>query len=204
MPRPRRVSDQQILEAAQQVFLRRGVSGSTIEIAKRAGVSEGLLFKRYGSKEALFAASMRELTVPAWVRRLEQATGREDPRALLLELAPAMLTFYRQLIPKLMMSWAARPDVPASVRDSPPPLRDLPLLVTFFARQMRAGRLRRGDPETAARTLQGALFYEALLELTGVNDALGTRPDQASRVVDLLLTALEPTPRLPRKRRKAA
>jgi AcrR family transcriptional regulator len=44
-----------LLEAARQVFSERGYAGaSTREIAERAEVAEGLLFRNFGSKAALF------------------------------------------------------------------------------------------------------------------------------------------------------
>ena len=50
----------QILEAAMVCFARRGYDGaSTAEIAKAAGVSQGIIFHHFGTKEGLFAAIVR-------------------------------------------------------------------------------------------------------------------------------------------------
>jgi AcrR family transcriptional regulator len=45
-----------ILEAAESVFVSRGPSASTQEIARRAGVGDGTLFRHFSTKEALLEA----------------------------------------------------------------------------------------------------------------------------------------------------
>ena len=46
------------LLAVARYFLERGIWATTLEVAERAGVSEGSLFNRFKSKEGLFAAAM--------------------------------------------------------------------------------------------------------------------------------------------------
>ncbi|WP_055588417.1 TetR/AcrR family transcriptional regulator [Streptacidiphilus griseoplanus] len=63
-PRPRRVRDPElhrraILEAAAQAFAERGYSRATLrDIARRAGVTHGLVLRHFGSKENLFLAAV--------------------------------------------------------------------------------------------------------------------------------------------------
>ena len=47
MGRPQTISNEDMLAAAREVFLKHGVFGSTKEIAQRAGISEAALFKRF-------------------------------------------------------------------------------------------------------------------------------------------------------------
>ena len=58
-----------LLEAAGEVFAEQGVDGSIDEIARRAGVGHGTVFRRFPTKEALLAAilagHMLELTSAA-------------------------------------------------------------------------------------------------------------------------------------------
>ena len=56
MARTRTISDEQILDAAQAVFLEQGPQATTSAIADRAGISEGTIFKRFPTKQALFFA----------------------------------------------------------------------------------------------------------------------------------------------------
>lgn len=50
MARPVAIHDPTILDAAREVFLLRGAAATTAEVARRAGVSEGSIFKRYRTK----------------------------------------------------------------------------------------------------------------------------------------------------------
>ena len=60
-PRPRKVSDAQVLEAAQRVMGRVGPGAlSLAEIAAEAGVTSGALVQRFGSKRALLLAVVSE------------------------------------------------------------------------------------------------------------------------------------------------
>lgn len=58
MARPKTIADADLLEAARAVFVQKGMGASTRAIARRAGVSEGVLFQRYATKQELFFAAM--------------------------------------------------------------------------------------------------------------------------------------------------
>ena len=50
-----------LLEAARELFTARGLDRTTVRaIAERAGVNQALLFRYFGSKDALFAAALSE------------------------------------------------------------------------------------------------------------------------------------------------
>ena len=74
----------QILTAASQVFIERGLSGArTIELARAAGVNEATIFSYFDSKEALFDAAviepLKEL-VALQHEHSAQFTREEDPK----------------------------------------------------------------------------------------------------------------------------
>lgn len=56
-----------LLDAAAEVFAEQGLNASVDEIARRAGVGKGTVFRRFPTKEHLIAAIVKE--------RLEQARG---------------------------------------------------------------------------------------------------------------------------------
>lgn len=58
MGRVRTVEDQAILEAARNAFLERGQFATTREIADVSGISQAVLYQRFGSKDDLFFAAM--------------------------------------------------------------------------------------------------------------------------------------------------
>ena len=67
-------TEQQILDAARTVFLRRGTAGARMqEIAREAGVNQALLHYYFGSKERLSAAVFQQIAsriFPALVQTL--------------------------------------------------------------------------------------------------------------------------------------
>src|SRR5437764_12689612 len=78
-----------VLDAAQALFRERGLDVGVAEIAERAGVGRGTLFRNFASKEALIVAIVRE-------RMLEMA---DRGRALLNEPDPgaALARFLEEL-----------------------------------------------------------------------------------------------------------
>ncbi len=58
MGRRKETTDAELLRVARATFLEEGHGASTRAIAKAAGVSEAILFQRFGSKDRLFFLSM--------------------------------------------------------------------------------------------------------------------------------------------------
>jgi AcrR family transcriptional regulator len=58
MGRPKTISDEEVLRIARQIFRTQGHTATTREIAQVAGVSEAVLYQRFGSKEDLFFEAM--------------------------------------------------------------------------------------------------------------------------------------------------
>lgn len=173
MARPSVITEEQILQAARGVFLKKGIRATTAEVAKRAGIAEGSIFNRFETKYQLFSAAMHlNVTEPPWFRLLESAP-KGDPRQALAEIALEILAFLRTLLPLVMMTWSNPSPSPSGLprafaTPNPLPLRALEKVIHFFDQQMRAGRLRRQDPEIAARVFLGSLqnyvFFELLLK----------------------------------------
>lgn len=173
MARPTTISDERILEAARAVFLERGAAATTAEVAKRAGVAEGTLFKRFATKADLFKAAMKlDLTEPEWLRTLLGWREGDDARDLLYQVGLQAVAFFRQLMPLIMMQWSTgtgtRLGLPEQLQGpNAPPLRALKALAAFIEREMDAGRMRRHEPEIVARmflgSIQSYVFFEILM-----------------------------------------
>ena len=101
MGRPKTIDDEKLLAIARAVFVRDGAFGSTRDIAKRAGISEAALFKRYPTKATLFLAAMVPPMVdaPAIVKK---ARAVSDPREALLLIADQVLGFFREVMPVVL------------------------------------------------------------------------------------------------------
>jgi len=106
--RPPVISDDRLLEAAREVFLARGIRATTAEVAERAHVSEGTIFHRYKTKDALFRAAMRfdPEKMPSLLEFLAPRADEVDLRSKLVGLALRTLSFGRVAVPMLMMSWS--------------------------------------------------------------------------------------------------
>ncbi len=73
-----------LLAAAEDEFAERGASASVADIARRAGVAKGTVFRHFPTKEDLIAAIVSEhITVLAEAAR--RLTDSSDPGAALLE-----------------------------------------------------------------------------------------------------------------------
>lgn len=70
-----------ILAAAEEVFAEQGAAASTEEVARRAGVAIGTLFRHFPTKGDLLAAIMKDLA-QRFAREVETLARQEDPEAL--------------------------------------------------------------------------------------------------------------------------
>ncbi|MEN3976421.1 TetR/AcrR family transcriptional regulator [Emcibacter sp. SYSU 3D8] len=103
------VRREQILKAAQQVFIRSGLGGSrTRELAREAGVNEATLFTHFKTKEDLFDAAVveplerlveNEMNIDGSYRR---ATSQEEQHRLNLEAHKRLLDTIREIYPLLV------------------------------------------------------------------------------------------------------
>jgi AcrR family transcriptional regulator len=193
MSRPSVITEVQILDAARGVFLERGISATTAEVARRAGIAEGSIFKRFKTKIELFRAAMQPaMDDPSWLNLLAAQAGT-DLRQGLVTVGLEAIEFFRQVMPLHIMAWS---NPTGDLTESPvnaPALRALKRVTAFFDAEMRAGRLRRHDPEILARTYMGSLhnyvFYEMVYK---AHDELPLPAESFLRgLVNLLYTGVE-------------
>ncbi|GAA2781399.1 helix-turn-helix domain-containing protein [Kitasatospora sp. CM 4170] len=85
---------ERLLAAAQEVFAETGAEASLNEIARRAGVGPGTLYRHFPTRAALLAAVLRERVERLCARAGELVTSRPADRAL-VEWLGAFLTHAR-------------------------------------------------------------------------------------------------------------
>ncbi len=194
MAREKTVTDEAVLKAAREVFLTDGIAASTTEIAQRAGVSEALLFKRFHTKEELFARAMGLSEVPRWVEQIDSLVGQGEPKAGLIALGLMILESLRRTLPRTMMMWSSRVKPPSRrEQQQSPRVRDVRALGHYMEQEMRLGRIRKGNPEVFARALLGPLLNYAFSETVGAH--VGKRIDPEHYVhtlIDLLWSGMGP------------
>ena len=155
--RPPIIRDEEILDAARDVFRAEGHATTTAKIAKRARVSEGILFYRYQSKEALLAAVIRrETQPPEALREIVKNAGRRSLRENLERIVETLLESLSRAHPFLELAITSSTSgeihkLLFAQGSKPPPQQIVELLKGYFEDESRAGRARAIDANAAAR-----------------------------------------------------
>jgi AcrR family transcriptional regulator len=165
MGRPPSISNQQILDAARAEFLMHGLAkASTVDIAHRAGVSEGSIFNRFPTKDVLFHAAMDDAQPP--VLALDSYVGQGDLRENLVRITIESIHFLNNFLPKLMLLWSER-DLGPRAKVCTRPREILSALTAFFKKEKALGRVG-GDPPIIARMYMGSVWnYCFMLTVAG-------------------------------------
>ena len=188
MGRPRDArADRAILQATLELIAELGVHAfRTEDVAARAGVGKGAIYRRYGSKDDLTTAAIaalvnEEIVVP------DTGSTRED----LLVLMRGAVELYRgslvaRLMPNLIGAMAQKPELAKAVRDRFLAGRRA-ALGEVLQRGVERGDLRSDlDVELALDVLGGPLFYRLLVTGGPIDEQL------AAGVADLILRGFSP------------
>lgn len=162
MARPRIIQDEQLLEAARDVFVEQGFGATTAAIARRAGVSEGTLFKRFPTKAELFEAAMGFTNYARWRDELRGQAGQGEVRRNLERASLVILEEAGRIAPLLLAVFSRGHDPehnPLIERLDNPTRHDADAIAAYLRDEMRLGRLRPHDPDVAALTVVGALTH---------------------------------------------
>lgn len=157
MPRRPTITNEEILEAARQVFLEQGIGASTVDIAEKAGISEASIFKRFATKQALFEAAMDIAEKPKWLKALAKQTPSENFKAELTDICKQMLASYQEMVPRVMMIMG-QGNMPPLPPVPPPPLRDTRLLAEYLEGAIALGYLRPCSSIAVGHLIVGAMM----------------------------------------------
>jgi AcrR family transcriptional regulator len=147
MGRHKTISDEEVLRIARDLFRARGHTATTRDIAEAAGISEAILYQRFGSKDQLFFAAMRP-TGPDVEMLLGPEEPAEDALQYLREVVVRVAEHFAQIIPvalRVMMHPSFNPANLAPGQHEGPKL-----LVDGFA--MRLASLKRGGQIATSST----------------------------------------------------
>lgn len=182
-----------ILEAALNVFARKGFSGArTKEIAQEAGISETLVFRYFDTKENLYQKAQEHLYSHHPVfDEMEPAMLANDDRAVLYTLARHVMEHGRKDPRIVRLNLYSGLEGLSESKDESGPID---ILENYLKRRMAEGGLKQRDPRLAARFFLYTVFFyisEIHLKLTG--PPLDISDDQAAaNLVDLFLEGLLP------------
>jgi len=181
----------EVLDAALAVFVEKGFAATKVdEVARAAGVSKGLVYLYFPSKEALLEGIVKRALAPIADHAVDGLAHFEDPReaiSMLLTMLCRQLSDPSKLaVPKLVLSEVVRfPELATMYR------REVldkvrPALEGLVARGVASGQLRAIDPEMTIRSVIGPLLaHIAMSELFGI------RPDDGLAMERLLKNHLD-------------
>ena len=191
MARTRKITDEQILQAAQAVFLEKGFGASTLEIAERAGISEGSIFKRFATKKNLFVAAMGTPNTPPWLPLLETVVGQGDLKENLKTIGLKVIEFFQDNLPKVMMAMSKGGPPPTMMRSNLAlPIQNLKALTQFFEQEIALGRMQASHPQTVALIFMGSL--RTYVFLNQLSAPLPAAQDYVDSMVDTFWKSIQP------------
>jgi AcrR family transcriptional regulator len=192
MGRRKTISDDEVLAVARGVFRARGHSASTREVAEAAGISEAVLYQRFGSKDDLFFAAMRPIG-PDVADLLGPDDLPTDAREYLRATVTRIGRHFAEVIP-LALHVMMHPsfDRAAFARHHPrghDGLRDG--LTRRLAAMGKAGLVAVESPATAARLLIG-IAHDWALSAAMADGVTAARTRELREMVDVAWAGLRP------------
>ena len=196
MGRNKIVEDEDVLAAARDVFRREGHTASTREIARVAGISQAVLYQRFGSKEDLFFKAMTpELPdLGALLGPFPPKSAKAD----LVAIGERLLSYLRSFAPTLLHVLAAHGADVGRLREWHSQLPFFPLLdaVTTRFRKLASSKLiSPGDARARAMAFISAIHSLALFELMTSHEERRERPYGVESVVAVFWQGLAPIKR---------
>lgn len=190
--RIREVQRAHILEAAWRVFARKGTKASMAEIAAEASVSNGLVYRYFSAKEALFAELVERTTQSSLTRVQQTLDLPGTPFERLTFLLSGALAWLREHPGYALLTHHVTSDetTPESLRAF---VRQQGHFTQEAMRQLivegqAAGQIAEGDPDQLLFTLESCLIGLAL-------SATSKTPEQFQRHfpdIEVLLRLLKP------------
>jgi AcrR family transcriptional regulator len=151
-----RVRDEQrarILDGAREVFARRGMAATMAEVAAAAGVSQGLAYRYFASKDELFRALVADTMQGGEFNIEHPGTAGERLRFVLTRLLEARRDYPQayQLMDQVLNDEATPPDLVAMVRRRGE--RFVDLLRQLIVEGQAGGEVAGDDPDQLAATV---------------------------------------------------
>jgi AcrR family transcriptional regulator len=198
--RPAHVADrrEQILEAALKVFAAKGFRGATNkEIAREAGITPGLIYWYFASKEDLYFAILENRVAPETFPIPVEHLKAFPPEQVLPMLAHFGLSrLDNQDSMNLLKIFVAEAAYSEKIRAMANKTfnRLLDTLSSYLASQMDQGRLRRDDPVLCAQTFLAGLVASIMRrQFLGDPQMLAYTKDQiVDTVVGIFLRGMQP------------
>lgn len=192
MGRYKTISDEEVLRVARDLFRERGHTATTREIAEAAGISEAVLYQRFGSKDVLFFRAMHP-TEPDLEQFLGPAEPPDDAQAYLRGVVLRLGRYFAEVIPLALHVMTHPSFDPATFMQAHPRSHNLMRegLVERLTSLVRRERLATSSVLATARLLV------SLAHDWGLQAALGggttpQREKDLKELVDIVWDGLQP------------
>ena len=188
---------EQLLQAALDLFAQRGFEATTTKaIAAAAGVSEGIIFQHFATKEELYSGILdykaEKSGVEEWMEQLRGCAEREDDEGLVLSMVERILQSdrcdpqFQRLMFQAALSGHSLPKMMAQ--------RILPLhtfLCGYIAKRQKQGMFRKCDPGVAVHAIVSVPSYYGLVKsLFGMDELKLPEHELAVSFTQLILGGL--------------
>jgi len=167
--RQREFRREQLLEVAARLFAQRGLEGTTTkDIAREAGVSPGLLYHYYPSKEDLLVAVVTHFDAVSQLRPLLKGHLEGNASEVLMRILGGISAFmedHRDVMWLCMRAAGRFPTVAQALTQTKEQMTEL--LASFFQARIERGEFLPHDTVRVARGLYNVLAMEHLEKAPG-------------------------------------
>jgi TetR/AcrR family transcriptional regulator len=187
----------QLLRVAVGLFSQRGFEGTTTKsIAAAAGVSEGIIFQHFATKEELYSNILdykaAEAGVKEWEEQLRGCAERLDDESLIMSMVERILQANRcdPQIQRLMFQSAlsGRPLPKVMIQRILPFHR---LLCNYMAKRQKQGAFQKFDPAVVVHAIVSMpSYYTVTKSLFGVDALKLSEHEMAESFTRLILDGL--------------
>jgi AcrR family transcriptional regulator len=193
--RTKTIDDEEILHHAREVFREAGHAAPTRDIARAAGISQAVLYQRFGSKEDLFCRAMTpdRPDVEALLGPYPPRSARAD----LKRIAARLVAYLGGLMPTLLhvLAHPSLGRVALAKWHTNLPFPVLLVALTERFRRLRDDGLVGGiDPGAAARAFLATVHSAAFLETMAHPGPPHGHGGDVDAVVEVLWTGFAPAP----------
>ena len=194
MPRNKTITDDEILAAARSLFLQEGAKASTRTLAKRVGISETVIFQRFGTKEELFFAAM----VPPQMHfqaMFGVQPGQKQVTTNLEAISLQIVAYFREVMP-VFLALISHPSFDMQTflqRHTLPVMQIEQELNAYLNAEADLARIQPDRRSMAASVLLSHLHNLALSETIEARRSADTE-HAISEAISVLWQGLEPQP----------
>lgn len=174
MPRSKTIPDEEILAVARSLFIKEGSKASTRKLAKTVGISEAVIFQRFGTKEDLFFAAM-VLPEAQLEAIFNVRPGKKQVIANLESISLNIVAYFREVMP-VFLSLISHPSFNMQTflqRHTSPAMQVGNRLTAYLINEAELGRIRK-DSVGVAAILLSHLHNLALSETIGLHQSRDT------------------------------